>query len=91
MTRFEPFSRVTRSSLGKLKAAVWTPWLASPAQKISFDHHHRGKSAELRVAIFRVDREMVLDVLELAGKFLQLRAFRFVLDSDEGLESRLCN
>ena len=35
MTRFEPFSRVTRSSLGKLKAAVWTPWLASPAQKIS--------------------------------------------------------
>ena len=36
ITRFEPFSFVTRSSLGKLKAAVWTPWLASPAAKISF-------------------------------------------------------
>ena len=51
------------------------------------DHDHRRKGADLRVAIFRVDREMVLDVLELAGKFLQLRAFRFVLDGDEGLEA----
>ena len=33
MTRLEPFSRTTRSSLGRLKAAVWTPRLASPAVK----------------------------------------------------------
>ena len=31
MTRFEPWSRMTRSSLGRLNAAVWTPLLASPA------------------------------------------------------------
>ena len=31
---------------------------------------------------------MVLDVLELAGKFLQLCAFRFVLNSNEGFEAR---
>ncbi len=30
ITRFEPFSVITRSSLGRLKAAVCTPRLASP-------------------------------------------------------------
>ena len=33
MTRLEPFSFTTRSSLGRLKAAVCTPRLASPAVK----------------------------------------------------------
>ena len=30
-TRFEPFSATTRSSFGRLNAAVCTPWLPSPA------------------------------------------------------------
>ena len=36
MTRFEPFSRTTRSSLGRLNAAVCTPLFASPAVKTTF-------------------------------------------------------
>ena len=35
ITRLVPFSLTTRSSLGRLKAAVWTPRLPSPAAKIS--------------------------------------------------------
>ncbi len=31
MTRFEPISATMRSSFGRLKAAVCTPWLPSPA------------------------------------------------------------
>ena len=32
MIRLLPFSRITRSSLGRLNAAVWTPRLPSPAE-----------------------------------------------------------
>ena len=32
ITRLLPFSRITRSSLGRLNAAVCTPRLASPAE-----------------------------------------------------------
>ena len=33
ITRLEPWSRITRSSFGRLNAAVCTPLLASPAVK----------------------------------------------------------
>ena len=36
MTRFEPLSRTIRSSFGRLNAAVWTPFAASPAARSSF-------------------------------------------------------
>ncbi len=53
-----------------------------------FVHHHDGRErAELRVAILRVDREMVLDVLELGGIFLELGGFVGVLDGDERFET----
>ena len=35
ITRFEPFSLMTRSSFGRLNAAVWTPRLPSPALKMT--------------------------------------------------------
>src|SRR3954470_18122308 len=35
ITRFEPFWLTTFSSLGRLKAAVWTPLLPSPLEKTS--------------------------------------------------------
>ena len=53
------------------------------------DDDDRRESAELRIAVLRIDRQMVLDVLQLAGELLQLGALGFVLNRDERLERRL--
>ncbi len=47
ITRFELFSRITRSSFGRLKAAVWTPTLPSPAANTRFTTRI-GASAPMR-------------------------------------------
>ena len=50
---------------------------------------NRRQGAERRVAVLGVNRQMVLDVLQRAGKLLQLGRFGLVLDGDEGLERGL--
>ena len=53
------------------------------------DHDDRRQRAELRVALLRIDRQVVLDVLQLAGEPLQLRGLRLVAHRDVGLERGL--
>ena len=49
----------------------------------------RGKGAELWISLRRIDRQLVLDVLQLAAEFLELRALGFILNGDVGLERGL--
>ena len=64
--------------------------VVSVAGAVNFVHDDdRREGAELRVAVFRIDREMVLDVLQFAGKFPELGGFGFVLNSNECFKSGL--
>jgi hypothetical protein len=63
IVRFEPFSATTRSSFGRLKAAVCTPLLPSPDRRF----HSLRESAtppELRIAIARFDGQVVFELLQ---------------------------
>ena len=89
MTRLAPFSRTTRSSFGRLNAAVWTPRLPSPAAKISLTTTMGASAPSFGLRCFRIDGQVVLDVLQFAREPLELRAFRLVSHGDVGLERRL--
>ena len=53
------------------------------------DDDDRREGAELRIAVLRVDRQVILDILQLAGELLQLGRLRFVDNRYERFESRL--
>ena len=53
------------------------------------DHHDRRQRAQLRVALLRIDRQVVLDVLQLSRESLQLRGLGLVEQGDVRLESGL--
>src|SRR5258707_28374 len=53
------------------------------------DHADRRQRAELGVAQPGIDRQMVLDVLQLRREALQLLRLGVIAHGDEGLESRL--
>jgi hypothetical protein len=72
-----------------LKAAVCTPRLASPAVKTTLTTVSGASAGELGVAILRVDRQQVLDALQLAGEPRQLLRLDVVADGDERFERRL--
>ena len=87
MMRFDPiFSRdafvVRQIERGGLHAVI------AVARAEDFVHDDDGREgAEFRVAIFRIDREMIFDVLQFAGKFLELGRLGFVLNGDERFEA----
>ena len=89
ITRLLPFSRITRSSLGRLNAAVCTPRLASPAENTVLTTAIGASAPSLRIAVLRIDRQVVLDVLQRAGELLELRRFGLILDGNERFERGL--
>ena len=89
ITRFEPFSVITRSSLGRLNAAVWTPRLASPDENTVLTTRMGAMGPQLRVAEFRIDRQVVFDLLELGSEARQLLRLHIVAQRDERLERGL--
>ena len=66
-------SRTTRSSFGRLNAAVWTPRLPSPAAKTSLTTTIGASAPSFGIAMARIDRQVVLDLLQLGRELLQLR------------------
>ena len=89
ITRFEPFSRTTRSSFGRLNAAVWTPRLASPAVKTTLTTRMRRERAELRAAELRIDRQRVLESLQFRAEHAELLRLGIVAQRDERFERGL--
>src|SRR5947199_360234 len=76
---------VVRQVVGRgLHAAV-----AVAAGKDDVDHLDRRQRAERRVAQRRIDRQVVLELLQVRAESLQLVRFRFVAQRDERLEGRL--
>ncbi len=69
---------------GRLNAAV-----AVAGGEDLVHHHERREGPELRVAQRRIDRQVVLDILQLAAELLDLRALLLVEDRDVRLERRL--
>ena len=88
ITRFEPFSLMTRSSLGRLKAAVCTPRLPSPAEKTTLTTR-MGASAPSFGLRYRVDGQRVLEPLQVGAESGELLRLRIVAHGDEGLERGL--
>ena len=89
IVRLVPFSSTTRSSLGRLNAAVCTPRLPSPAAVDDVDDADRRERAELRVAEGGIDGQAVLEALQLAGELRELGRLGVVAQRDEGLEGGL--
>ena len=89
ITRLVPFSFTTRSSLGRLKAAVCTPRLASPAVKTTLTTRMGASAPSFGLRMRGIDGQVVLQLLQLAGEARQLRRLRLVAHGDEGLEGRL--
>ena len=63
-----------RSSFGRLKAAVCTPWLRVAGGEHDVHDADRRVTAELRAAELLVDRQVVLELLQLAAEALELAA-----------------
>ena len=72
ITRLVPFSRTTRSSFGQVERRGLNAAVAVARGVDLVDHDDRRQRAQLRVALLRIDRQVVLDVLQLAGESLQL-------------------
>ena len=89
ITRLVPFSLTTRSSFGRLKAAVCTPRLPSPAVKTTLTTRMGASAPSCGLRYFGIDRQGVLELLQVRGERLQLFRFGFVADGDERFERRL--
>ena len=89
MTRLLPFSAVTRSSLGRLKAAVCTPARASPPMTTSIHDPDRRHGAELRVPVGGSIGRLFSISCRWAENSASLCGLLVVPQGDEGLERRL--
>ena len=63
--------------------------IAIAGRKDGVDDANRRESPKLRVAILRIDRQVVLDLLQLRSKPHQLLSLRVVAKRDERFERRL--
>ena len=68
ITRFVPFSLTTRSSFGRLNAAVCTPRLASPAVKTTLTTRIGASAPSFGLRYFGIDRQRVLELLQVARR-----------------------
>ena len=60
------------------------------ARSVDFVHHADGRRrAQLRIAVLRVDRQVVLHFLQVRRDGLELVGLRFVADGDVGFEAGL--
>ena len=74
MTRLAPFSAMMRSSFGRLKAAVCTPRLPSPDEKTMLTTRIGARPPSFGLRYFGIDRQVVLDLLQLGAEPRQLVA-----------------
>ena len=86
ITRFEPFSLTTFLSLGRLNAAVWTPLLPSPPEKDDIHYPNRRERTELWIAVLRIDRNVVLEFLQILAETFELVRLGIVADRYVGFE-----
>ena len=68
MTRLVPFSLTTRSSFGRLKAAVCTPRLPSPAAKTTLTTLIGASAPSFGLRYFGIDRQVVLELLQVIAE-----------------------
>ena len=89
ITRLAPFSRITRSSFGRLKAAVCTPRLPSPAAKISLTTTIGASAPSFGLRYFGSIGRWFSMSCSSPAKLLQLRGLRLVPHRDVRLERGL--
>ena len=74
MTRLVPFSFTTRSSFGRLNAAVWTPRFPSPAANTTLTTRMGASAPSAGLRYFGIDRQRALERLQVRRERLQLVA-----------------
>ena len=89
ITRFEPFSVMTRSSFGRLNAAVCTPRLPSPPVKTTLTTRIGASAPSFGLRYFGIDGQRVLEPLQLGAEHAELLRLGVVAQRDERFERRL--
>ena len=89
ITRLVPFSRDDALVVGQVVGGGLHAAVAVAGGEDLVDDADRRERAELRVAVARIDRQVVLELLQVIAERLQLLRLGLVADGDERLERRL--
>ena len=89
ITRLLPFSRITRSSLGRLKAAVCTPRLPSPAVNTTLTTRIGASSPSLALRYFGSIGSAFSSACRCFENVCSFARLGIVAQRDEGFERRL--
>ena len=81
-------SATTRSSFGRLYAAVCTPWLPSPEQNTTSATRIGEKPPSFRITEFRLDGQVIFQFLQFAAEARQQSRCLGIGNQDERLEGR---
>ena len=74
--RLDPFSLDDAFVVRQIEGSGLHAVIAIAGTEDFVDDDDRREGAEFRVAIFRIDRQMIFDVLQFAGIFLELGRLR---------------
>ena len=89
ITRFEPFSANDALVVGQVEGRCLHAAIAIARREDGVDDANRRQRTQLGVAILRIDRQVVLDLLQLGSETRQLLCLRIVAKRDERLERGL--